>query len=117
MLTNVRKNMKVSNKLSDERLASLIESGQGKEDLEFSDLSSFEAYSVAEKALRLVNEEEFADYELLFDDSNLSFEFQNMCCSSCCDFEDDLTLDSDIVNDNDADIDNDDEDEMNNDYK
>lgn len=108
--------MKVSNKLSDERLASLIESGHSKKDLKFSDLSSFEAFSVAENALQLVNEEEFADYELFFDDSNLSLEPQNMCCSSCFDFEDDLTLDSDIVNDNDADFDNDD-DEMNNEYK
>lgn len=104
--------MKVSNKLSDERLASLIESGLGKENLEFSDLSSFEAYSVAENALQLVNEEEFADYELSFDDSNLSFEVQNMCCSPCNDFENDLTSDNDI----DADIDNDDADGIN-DYK
>ncbi len=71
--------MKVSNKLTDEKFASLIESGFGKEDMDFSEMSSFEAFSVAENAFKLVNEEEFADSEFSFDVSNFSYEPLAMC--------------------------------------
>lgn len=71
--------MKVSNKLTDEKLASLIELGFGKDDMDFSDLSSFEAFAVAENALQLVNEEEFADSEFSFDVSNFNYEPLAMC--------------------------------------
>lgn len=71
--------MKVSNKLTDDKLASLIELSFGKEDMEFSDLSSFEAFAVAENALQLVNEEEFADSEFSFDVSNFNYEPLAMC--------------------------------------
>lgn len=87
--------MKVSNKLTDERLAALIERGFSKEDMDFSDLSSFEAYSVAENALQLV-EEEFADADFSFDVSNFNYEPLAMCGFLGDDSEDDNDLEDDI---------------------
>ena len=43
--------MKPKNKLTDEQLASLIESGFGKSDIGFSDIDDFEAFMVAENAM------------------------------------------------------------------
>ncbi len=85
--------MKVSNKLTDEKLASLIELGLGKEDMDFSDLSSFEAFAVAENALQLVNEEEFADSEFSFDVSNFSYEPLAMCGFLGDESDEDIDLD------------------------
>ncbi len=94
--------MKVSNKLTDEKLASLIELGFGKEDMDFSDISSFEAFAVAENALKLVNEEEFADSEFSFDVSNFSYEPLAMCGFLGDESEEDIDFD-DSDEDNDAD--------------
>ncbi len=94
--------MKVSNKLTDEKLASLIELGFGKDDMDFSDLSSFEAYSVAENALQLVNEEEFADSEFSFDVSSFNYEPLAMCGFLGDESEDDLDFD-DSEEENDTD--------------
>ncbi len=94
--------MKVSNKLTDEKLASLIELGFGKGDMDFSDLSSFEAFAVAENALQLVNEEEFADSEFSFDVSNFSYEPLAMCGCLGDESEEDIDFD-DSDEDNDAD--------------
>lgn len=88
--------MKISNKLTDERLAALIERGFSKEDMDFSDLSSFEAYSVAENALQLVEEEEFADADFSFDVSNFNYEPLAMCGFLGDDSEDDNDLEDDI---------------------
>jgi len=85
--------MKISNKLTDEKFASLIESGFGKEDLDFPDMSSFEAFSVAENALQLVNEEEFVDSEFSFDVSNFSYEPLAMCGFLGDDSEEDINFD------------------------
>lgn len=71
--------MKVSNKLTDEELARLIENSVGKEEMDFEDLSSFEAYSVVENALQLVDEVEFADSDFSFDVAHFSYEPLAMC--------------------------------------
>lgn len=71
--------MEVSNKLTDERLASLIESCFDKEEMDFSDMSSFEAFSVAENAMQLVNEEEFAVPGFPFGVSNRGYRPLAMC--------------------------------------
>lgn len=88
--------MKVSNKLTDEKLASLIELGFGKECMDFSDVSSFEAYAVAENAFQLVNEEEFADSEFSFDVSNFNYEPLAMCGFLGDDSGDDIDLNDNI---------------------
>lgn len=93
--------MKVSNKLTDEKLAQLIDRGFGKEDLDFSDLSSFETYSVAENALQLANEEEFADSDFSFDVSNFGYEPLAMCGFLGDEAEDDLDFDEDENEDSD----------------
>lgn len=85
--------MKVSNKLTDEKLASLIELGFGKDDMDFSDLSSFEAFAVAENALQLVNEEEFSDSEFSFDVSNLNYEPLAMCGFLGDELDEDINFD------------------------
>ena len=89
-------NMKVSNKLTDERLATLIENCFCKEDMDFADLSSFEAYSVAENALQLVEEEEFADADFSFDVSSFNYEPLAMCGFLGDDSEVDIDLEEDI---------------------
>lgn len=88
--------MKVSNKLTDEKLASLIEIGFGKEDLDFSDLSSFEVFTVAKNARKFVNEEEFAKIDLSFDVSHFSYEPLAMC--GFLGDENEYDLDEDIEN-------------------
>lgn len=95
--------MKVSNKLTDEKLASLIELGFGKEDMDFSDLSSFEAFAVAENALQLINEDEFADSEFSFDVSNFSYEPLAMCGFLGDESDDGMDLDDGEKEDEDSD--------------
>lgn len=90
--------MKVSNKLTDEKLAQLIEQGFDKEDLDFSDLSTFEAFAVVENALQLVNEEEFADSDFSFDVSHFGYEPLAMCGFLGDEAEDDLNFDEDNEN-------------------
>ena len=85
--------MKVSNKLTDEKLASLIELGFGKEDMDFSDLSSFEAFAIAENSLKLVNKEEFADSDFSFDVSNFNYEPLAMCGFLGDESEEDMEFD------------------------
>lgn len=91
--------MKVSNKLTDEKLALLIERGFNKEVLDFSDLSSLEAYSVAENAFQLVNEEEFADSDFSFDVSHFGYEPLAMCGFLGDESEEDIEPDVDIEDD------------------
>lgn len=88
--------MKLSNKLTDERFAQLIESGFDNEDMVFSDLSSFEACSVVENALNLVNEEDFADSDFSFDLSHFRYEPLAMCGFLGDESEDDIDIDEDI---------------------
>lgn len=98
--------MKISNKLTDEKLASLIENSYGKEDIDFSDLSSFEAFSVVENALSLMNEEVFADSEFSFDVSNFGYEPLAMCGFLGDESEVDPDIDLDM---DDIDMDNNDD--------
>lgn len=85
--------MKVSNKLTDEKLASLVELGFGKKDMDFSDLSSFEAFAVAENALNLVNKEEFADSVFSFDVLDFNYEPLAMCGFLGDESEEDMDFD------------------------
>ncbi len=93
--------MKVSNKLTDEKLASLIESGFGKMDFEFSDLSSFEMFSVAENAMRLVDGDEHYDSGLEFDVSAFGYEPLAMCGFLGDESNEDIVSDDDLEDDED----------------
>ena len=86
--------MKPKNKLTDEQLASLIESGFGKSDIGFSDIDDFEAFMVAENAMQLVEEEELLELDFSME----SFSFYEPL--AMCAFLGDEDIDDDIDNDN-----------------
>lgn len=94
--------MKISNKVTDERLASLIENCFDKENMDFSDMSSFEAFSVAENAMQLVNEDEFAVPGFSFGVSNRGYEPLAMCGFLGEESEDDVDIDADLDGDSDG---------------
>lgn len=93
--------MKLSDKLTDEQLAALIDCRFGREDMPFDDMDTFEAFGVAGHAAAMMEEERFEIQETLFS-------FSRMCSPSpaMCGF---LGDESDDGSDDDDDEENDDE--------
>lgn len=89
--------MKPKNKLTDEQLASLIESGFGKSDIGFSDIDDFEAFMVAENAMQLVEEEELQELDFSMESFSINDTYEPL---AMCAFLGDEDIDDDIDNDN-----------------
>lgn len=89
--------MKPKNKLTDEQLASLIESGFGKSDIGFSDIDDFEAFMVAENAMQLVEEEELLELDFSMESFSFNDTYEPL---AMCAFLGDEDIDDDIDNDN-----------------
>lgn len=89
--------MKPQNKLTDEQLASLIESGFGKSDISFSDLNDFETFSVAENAMQLVEEDELQELDFSMESFSFNDTYEPL---AMCAFLGDEDIDDDIDNDN-----------------
>lgn len=89
--------MKPKNKLNDEQLASLIESGFSKSDIRFSDLNDFETFSVAENAMQLVEEEELLELDFSMESFSFNDTYEPL---AMCAFLGDDDIYDDIDNDN-----------------
>ncbi len=94
--------MKLSDKLTDEQLAALIDCRFGREDMPFDDMDTFEAFGVAVHAAAMMEEEK------KFEIQEALFSFSRMCSPSpaMCGF---LGDESDDGSDEDDDDDDDDE--------
>lgn len=98
--------MKPKNKLTDEQLASFIESGFGKSDIGFSDMNDFETFSVAENAMHLVGEEELLELDFSMGSFSFNDTYEPLAMCAFLGEEDDTKgIDDDNIENDDSELD------------